>query len=89
MSEYAKQVTPFPGGAGEKDRRAKFVQLAESRTAKAIKAIRVIGNLANRSQYEYDERDIKRIIAALSGEVDALRNRLGSADRKKTIEFKL
>jgi hypothetical protein len=71
---------------GGDDRRTKFVRLAESRTRKALKAIRVIGNLANRSQYS--DADVKKILAALSAEVDALRN--GSdADRKQGVEFKL
>ena len=89
MSEAAEQVTHLPRLSRSKDRREKFVRLAERRTAKAMKAIRVIGNLGNRSQYEYDERDVKKIIAALNAEVDQLRNRLSESDRKKAIEFKL
>ena len=52
MSETAEQITHLPRVSGSKDRREKFVRLAESRTAKAMKAIRVIGNLGNKSQYE-------------------------------------
>ena len=89
MSGTAEKIAHLPGAIGTNDRRARFVRLAESRTAKAMKAIRVIGNLANRSQYEFDERDVKKIIVALSGEVDQLKNRLTDADRKKTVEFKL
>jgi hypothetical protein len=89
MSEHAEKIAHLPGAAAANERRARFVRLAESRTAKAIKAVRVIGNLGNRSQYEYDERDVKKIIAALSAEVDQLRSRLSEAGRKKTVEFKL
>ena len=89
MSETANQIAHLPRVSGSKDRREKFVRLAESRTAKAMKAIRVIGNLGNKSQYEYDERDVKKIIAALHAEVDQLRNRLSESDRKKAVEFKL
>ncbi len=89
MSETVEGIAHFPGVAEANDRRARFVRLAESRTAKAMKAIRVIGNLGNRSQYEFDERDVKKIIAALNAEVDQLKSRLAEADRKKTVEFKL
>ncbi len=71
------------------DRRAKFVELAESRTVNAIRAIRVIGKLGNKSAYEYDDGDVKKIITALSREVDALKARLSQKRRKTEVEFKL
>jgi hypothetical protein len=71
------------------DRRAKFVELAESRTINAIRAIRVIGKLGNKSAYEYDDADVKKIISALSKEVDALKARLGQKSNKGEVEFKL
>lgn len=71
------------------NKRAKFVELAESRTVNAIKAIRVIGKLGNRSAYEFDETDVKKIINALSKEVDALRARLTAKNGKAGVEFKL
>jgi hypothetical protein len=89
MAETVKQMRQLTEVEGGADRRAKFVRLAESRTKKALKAIRVIGNLANRSQYEYSDADTRKIIAALTSEVEALRNRLSDADRKKSFEFKL
>ncbi len=46
MSETVEEIAHFPGVAEANDRRARFVRLAESRTAKAMKAIRVIGNWA-------------------------------------------
>ena len=47
-----------------RDKRKKFVELAESRVNRAIKDIRLIGNLSNRSAYEYSEEDIRRIFRA-------------------------
>jgi ribosomal protein L7/L12 len=71
------------------DKRAKFVELAESRTINAIRAIRVIGKLGNKSAYEYDDADVKKIISALSKEVDALKARLAQKSSKAEVEFKL
>ena len=72
-----------------RDKRQKFVELAEKRTMNAIKAVRVIGKLGNRAHYEYDENDVKKIISALSKEIDALKNRLSDTKEKGEIEFKL
>lgn len=71
------------------NKRAKFVELAESRTVNAIRAIRVIGKLGNKSAYEYDDVDVKKIISALSKEVDALKVRLAQKSSKGEVEFKL
>ena len=74
---------------GVRDKRAKFVSLAESRTAAAIKAIRVIGKLGNQSHYDYSEADVRKIVAALNKEVDAMKARMTSSGGKETVEFKL
>ena len=70
-------------------KREKFVQLAEKRTVNAIKAIRVIGKLANRSAYEYTDADGKKIAKILNDEIDALKSRMASTGGKDTIEFRL
>ncbi len=54
-------------------KRDNFIRLAEGRVTRAIDAIRVIGNLSNRSNYEYSEEDSKRIIDALQSEINALK----------------
>jgi hypothetical protein len=76
-------------GQEGRNKRAKFVALAESRTVNAIRAIRVIGKLGNRSHYEYSEVDVKRIAQALSREIESLKARLTQKGGKNEIEFKL
>ncbi len=58
-----------------RDKRKKFVDLAEARVNRAIKDIRLIGNLANRSSYEYSGGDAKEIFRALQKELDAAKSR--------------
>jgi hypothetical protein len=70
-------------------KREKFVELAENRTKNAIKAIRVIAKLGNKSAYEYTEADVKKIAAALSKEIDALRARMLSTGGKESVDFTL
>jgi hypothetical protein len=74
---------------GSRDKRRKFVELAESRTKNAIKAIRVIAKLGNRSAYEYSETDVKRIATALTKEVEALKARMLATGGKDVVDFKL
>ena len=74
---------------GEQDRRGRFVRLAESRTTNAIKAIRLVGNLSNRAHYEFTESDVKKIIGALGGEVEGLRQRFSETPTKTAPAFKL
>ncbi len=42
-----------------------FVRLSNNRLNSAIKAIKLVGNLGNKSHYEYTERDKKIIEEAL------------------------
>ena len=55
--------------------RERFARLAEARTKKAIKTIRLIGNLSNRTNYTYTETEIEKIFRALSSELKAARKR--------------
>lgn len=70
-------------------KRQKFVKLAESRTVNAIRAIRVIGKLGNKSHYQYDDTDVKKIVIALSKEIDALKARMTEQGNRVAVEFKL
>ena len=88
MARSTATITQI-GGNVPKEKRANFVKLAESRTVNAIRAIRVIGKLANKSAYEYDDTDVKKIANALLKEVDSLKSRLSQRTGKSEVEFKL
>lgn len=70
-------------------RRDKFVRLANSRVNKAIKAIQLIGNLSNRSNYDYSQEDVDKIFSALNSEIKACRKRFDTPSRGNDDEFKL
>ena len=48
----------------------KFIELANKRVNKTIKEIQLIGNLANKQNYEYTDQQAKQIIKALQQELD-------------------
>jgi len=86
-SNATTKVAPIR--AGTRDKRTKFVELAERRTVNAIRAIRVIGKLGNPFAYDYDEADVKKIVNALNKEVEDLRLKMMKKGSKATVEFKL
>jgi hypothetical protein len=96
LEEFREQMLKRnDAGAGEiapsvkTGKREKFVRLAESRTVNAIKAIRVIGKLGNKSAYEFSEADVKKIVGALTREIEALRARMTSSGGRETVDFRL
>ncbi len=73
----------------KKSNREKFVELCEKRVTKAIKDIRLIGNLSNRTNYKYDENDARKILKVLKGEISNLEAQFGSRNGGNEIGFKL
>ena len=69
--------------------REKFKRLAEQRVNRAIKTVRLIGNLSNKSNYDYTDEDVERIFSALNAEIRACRARFNDKVRKDENEFKL
>ncbi len=66
-----------------RDKGAKFKELAESRVNRALNDIRLIGNLANRNNYEYSEEEVQKIISILEVELKALKAKFGSEIQKR------
>lgn len=72
-----------------KDKRESFVRLAEARVNRALKDIRLIGNLSNKSAYSYTEEDVKKMFRALQREIEFARSRFGDGDSGGSGDFKL
>ncbi|MDP2026193.1 hypothetical protein [Sulfuriferula sp.] len=72
-----------------RDKRAKFVELANNRVNRTIKDLRLIGNLSNRASYEYTEEDARKILRALQRELDDLKLRFRGEDQSDDNLFAL
>ena len=68
---------------------AKFRELAEKRTNKALEAVRLIGNLSNRQTYVYEEAEVRKIVKALRDAVSEVEARFGKTSSGSGREFKL
>lgn len=76
-------------GSSEETKRDRFVRLAESRTNNAIRSIRTISKLGNKSYYEFDDGDVRKIVGALTREIEALKTRMSDQGGREPREFKL
>ena len=72
----------------DRDKRQKFEELAEKRVNRAIKDLRLIGNLSNKNNYSYDDGDIRKILTALDEEMRILKSRFTQA-KVANVDFKL
>ena len=75
--------------APARDARERFVELATKRVTRTIKDLRLVGNLANRRSYTYDEADAKKIIRVLQRELDVLKARFRGDDTDGDSIFSL
>lgn len=64
-------------------KRDRFVRIVENRTNKILDMLRLLANCANKSNYEYDEDDIKQIFTAIDKEVKATKNAFLGIDSKE------
>ena len=72
-----------------RDKRAKFVELANKRVTKTIKDLKLVGNLSNKAAYDYTEEDAKKIVRALQKEVDSIRSRFADNGDATSLDFSL
>jgi len=74
----------------DRNKRERFVELAEARVRKASQMLRLIGNLSNVSNYEYSQEDAQKILSALDLEMKLLRAKFQAAhSRRAKDDFKL
>ena len=72
-----------------RDKSAKFVELATSRVNRSLKELALVGNLANRSNYQYSDEQAKKIIRALQAGLEQVKSRFSSGGALNQSNFKL
>lgn len=68
------------------DKRERFKRLATYRTNEILRKLRVLGNCANRSAYEYTEEEINKIFSEIE---KMTRNTKSKFHFTKRTEFRL
>jgi hypothetical protein len=72
-----------------RNKREKFVELAQARVNRAIKDLQLIGNLSNRAAYEFTEADIRKMFSAIQKATETARARFGREGDTGGGEFRL
>ena len=69
-------------------KRDRFVRIVENRTNKIIDMLRLLGNCANKSNYDYTEADVQKIFNTLEKELKAAKMKYTSIGTEED-KFKL
>jgi hypothetical protein len=70
--------------------RDNFVRLAENRTNSILKSLDLVGNLANRSNYTFEDEDVKKIFGAINKRLKEVRQKFEDSsgdDRSKLFKL--
>lgn len=73
----------------ERDKSAKFVELANKRVNRAIKDIKLISNLSNRQNYDFTDEQARKIVRVLQQEIDQVKQSFSNTEEVGRSEFKL
>lgn len=72
-----------------RDKGQKFVEIAEKRVNRLLEDIRLVGNLSNRNNYNYESEDVSKIFMAIETELKNARKRFEIALASSERSFKL
>ena len=67
-------------------KREAFKKLAEKRTNTILERIRILGNLANKSAYDYTDEDVRRVFGTIRAELRRVETIFQTTERR---EFRL
>jgi len=70
-------------------KRENFKRLAEARTDKVLAMIDLIGNLSNKSFYDYTDEEVEKIFRAISISVENNKNKFQKNKSNKKRRFTL
>ena len=56
---------------------------------KALKSIRLVGNLSNRNNYSYNDDEAKKLVKALEDEVKLVKSKFSVSEARLNDKFRL
>lgn len=85
----ATKKQPTAAQERSRDPRERFLSLANSRVSAAIHQIRLVGNLANRKNYRYEQEEATKIVRVLQRELDEIKSKFKGAEKNESSVFSL
>lgn len=71
----------------QENRAQRFKRIATYRTNEVLDKLRLLGNLSNKTNYEYSNEEVNKIFSAVESQLKIAKDRFASP--KKKNEFKL
>jgi len=72
-----------------RNKREKFIELANKRVNNTLNEIRLVGNLSNGSNYEYTEKQVREIFSVLQDELNRSKLRFRTGESRPASAFSL
>lgn len=66
----------------DETRRQRFKRLATRRVNKVLNQLRILGNLANKSYYDYNENDINKMFRVIDAQLKAAKGKFQTRPKK-------
>lgn len=90
LEDQTAPVAPVEVEAPANESKAdKFTRLANARMRKMLKQFELLGNLANRGQYECTPEQVDTIFNRIRHDIEAVEAKFRKASGKAPIEFEL
>lgn len=67
----------------QEDKKSRFKRLAEYRTNKVLKRLRVLGNCSNKSSYEYASEDVSKMFSVIEEELQRVKSKFKNPKKEK------
>ncbi len=64
-------------------KKQRFQRLAEKRTNDVLERLRILGNCANRGQYEYSAEEVRKIFKVIEAEVSLVKMKFKDGETPK------
>lgn len=71
----------------KRDKRTAFKELAEKRVNRILDMIRLLGNLSNRSNYDYTDDEIKKIFATITKKLEETKKLFVIIDKEEKFRL--
>ena len=84
-----RYMTTSDSTSSGRNKRLKFVELANKRVNRALKDLSLVANLANKRNYEYEDDEARKIIKALQSELDSVKHSFTSDSTSRSANFEL
>lgn len=69
----------------QETRRQRFKRMANRRVNKTLNQIRILGNLANRSYYDYNDEDVSIMFRVLEAQIRSVKSKFHISPKKFRI----